>query len=294
MTTSAPDSTGYVQDHLDRGTDRIGLQIYPEPEGVAGAPVIVVHPAMGVPARYYRSFAAALRDAGLAVVVADLRGTGSSTPRASRASRYRYAELVDDVGAVLDALKPRLDGRTRVLLGHSLGGQAALLHTALAGGEGVDGLAMIAVGLPYWRVYPGVTGFGVLPMTQTIALTTAVLGVWPGWGFGGRQARGVIADWAFTARAGRFPLIDGVDPAPALRQLRTPLLAVSVEHDTYTPATTLDHLCQMLPGTTVSREYYTAAQAGHRMDHFTWARHAEPLARRIADFAAGLGARTSD
>ena len=138
----------YVQEFVQVDGARIGVQVYPEPAGVRGAPVVVIWPAMGVRARYYRPFAAALRDAGLAVIVADLRGTGESTPRPSRACRYGYAELAADVGAVLDALKPRLDGRRTVLLGHSLGGQAAVLHLALHGEPGVDGLALVAVGLP--------------------------------------------------------------------------------------------------------------------------------------------------
>ncbi|MFY1699040.1 MULTISPECIES: alpha/beta fold hydrolase [unclassified Solwaraspora] len=287
MTESGP-ALAYQQDHLDRGSDRLGLHLYPEPDGRPDAPAVVICPAMGVPARYYRPLAGALREAGLAVVVVDLRGTGSSTPPASRASRYRYADLVADVGAVLESLKSRLDGRTRVLLGHSLGGQAALLHTALTDGVTVDGVALVAVGLPYWRVYPGRTGYGVLPMTQTVALATELLGVWPGWGFGGRQARGVIRDWAYTARVGRLPHIDGVDPAPALRQMRTPVLAVSIEDDWHTPPQTLDHLCGFLDAAPVRREHVTAAETGRRMDHFTWVRSPVPLARRIAAFTDGL------
>lgn len=113
----------YAQEFVDIAGGRLGVQIYPEPTGPAGAPVVVIWPAMGVRARYYRPFATALRAAGLAVVVADLRGTGTSTPAPSRADRHGYTELADDVGTVLAALKPQLDGRTRLLLGHSLGGR---------------------------------------------------------------------------------------------------------------------------------------------------------------------------
>jgi predicted alpha/beta hydrolase len=199
--------------------------------------MVVVWPAMGVPARYYRPLAASLRRAGLAVVVADLRGTGASTPTPGRSSRYGYADLAADVGAVQEALKPRLDGRRRLVLGHSLGGQAALLHLALSSGEAdIDGVVLVAVGLPYWRWYPGRRRHGVLAMTQSIGAASAVLGVWPGWGFGGRQARGVMRDWAYTARTGRFPRLDGVDVEAALRQVRTPVLAISVDRDQFTPA----------------------------------------------------------
>jgi predicted alpha/beta hydrolase len=300
----------YTQEWVDRGTDRLGLHIYPDPgDQLTGhrpsrepSPLVVVWPAMGVPARYYRPFAADLLAAGLAVVVADLRGTGSSTPRPSRASQYGYAELAADVGAVLDALKHHADVGPRVhhppsaarrpvlLLGHSLGGQMCALHLALSAGDpGVDALVLVAVGLPYWRDYPaGVRT--ILPATQAINAVSAVFGVWPGWGFGGRQARGVIRDWAYTARTGRYPDLDGTDAEAALATVRTPVLAVSVEHDRYAPPSTLDRICDKLRAAPIEREFYTAAQAGGELDHFRWVRAAGPLAGRIATFAAGLAA----
>ncbi|MGW3784282.1 alpha/beta hydrolase family protein [Micromonospora chokoriensis] len=281
----------YAQEFVDVDGGRLGVQVYPEPTGTTDAPVVLIWPAMGVRARYYRPFAAELRAAGLAVVVADLRGTGTSTPAPSRADRYGYSELAGDVDAVLAALKPRLDGRRRLLVGHSLGGQAALLHLALHGGDEVDGLALIAVGIPYWRSYPGPRGLGVLPYTQGIAATAALLGVWPGWGFGGRQARGVIRDWAHTARTGRFPRLDGTDTEAAVRAVRTPVLAVSVDDDQFTPHETMDYLCAKLTGAPVTRERYAVEQAGAPLDHFTWVRSSASLARRIAEFVGDLPPR---
>ncbi|HYN95278.1 MAG TPA: alpha/beta fold hydrolase [Pilimelia sp.] len=270
---------------VPRGEDRLAVRCYADPADAPDAPVAVVWPAMGVPAGYYGPFAAALRERGMGVAVVDLRGTGDSTPRPGRASRYGYRELAGDVGVVLDVLKPRLGDRRRVLVGHSLGGQACLLHLAHTGDTSVDGLALVAVGVPYWRLYGRPRRYGVLPVTQAIGAAAGVLGVWPGWGFGGRQARGVMRDWARTARTGRLPGWDGVDPAVALRRLTTPVLAVSVDDDTFTPAPTVDHLCAMLPPGLVRREHYTAAAAGARLDHFRWARAAGPLAARIARFA---------
>lgn len=279
----------YVQEFVQVDGARLGLQVYPEPPGRPDAPVVLIAPAMGVRARYYRPFAAALRHAGLAVAVADLRGTGESTPRPSRSCRYGYAELAADIGAVRAALKDRWDGRRTLLLGHSLGGQAAVLHLALHGEQEVDGLALVAVGIPYWRDFAGLRRYGVLPYTQGIAATARLLGVWPGWGFGGRQVRGVIRDWAHTARTGRFPELDGVDTEAAVGRIRTPVLAISVEGDQYTPHPTLDRLCVKLTAADVARERYHAP--GTTLDHFTWVRAAAPLAARIADFTAGLPPR---
>ncbi|GAA1744474.1 alpha/beta fold hydrolase [Luedemannella helvata] len=275
----------YVQEYLDRGTDRLGLHHYAAPDADT---VALLWPAMGTPAGYYRPFAASLVAAGVEVVVADLRGTGSSTPRPSRASRYGMAELVDDVGAVRDWLAPSLAGRRLVMVGHSLGGQAALLHVAAAGAGSVAGIALIAVGLPYWRTYPGPGRYAVLGYTQAIAGLTSALRVWPGWTFGGVQARGVIEDWAYTARRGRYRPMGDFDAETALAGVTTPVLAVSVDNDRYTPATTVDHLCRKLVAAPVSRRHLDAAQATGRLDHFRWARSTSPLAGWVGDFARAI------
>jgi predicted alpha/beta hydrolase len=275
-----------VQRFVDRGADRIGVQVYAPPSD--DAPHVLLWPAMGVPARYYRPFAGSLLACGLGVAVADLRGTGASTPAPNRRSAYGYTQLAADVGTALDALTPR----PRLLIGHSLGGQACVLHLALHGDTAVDGLVLVGVGLPYWRLYSR-RGLGVLPSSQAMAATAAVLGVWPGWGFGGRQARGVMRDWAYTARTGRFPALNGtaggiVDTEAALRAITTPVLAVNVEGDGYTPPSVLDHLCAKLASAPVRRESYTVAEAGGPLDHFRWAKAGDPLARRVAAFAAQL------
>src|SRR5262245_27764875 len=114
--TALPPADQAAVHWLERDGQRLALHVYPEPDRGADAPLVLVLPAMGVPARFYRQLAETLCAAGLGVVVADLRGTGASTPAPSRASRYGMAELVGDVGAVLDELRP---GARRVLLvGH--------------------------------------------------------------------------------------------------------------------------------------------------------------------------------
>jgi len=261
-------------EYLDRGTDRLALHHYPSPG--PDAPHAVLWPAMGVQAHYYRRFAVDLHAQGVAVTVVDLRGTGASTPPPSRASRYGYAELVDDVGAVQRAL----GDRPTVLIGHSLGGQAALLYAATSADPTVTHVVLVAVGLPYWRLYRGARR-GLRLFAPFTRATSAVLGRWPGWGFGGIQARRVISDWAYTAQHGRYR-----DPAAeaALGSLKLPVLAVSVEDDQFTPAPTVDHLVGKLTTATVEREHFTVEQAGARLDHFLWVRSAGPLAARIAGF----------
>lgn len=263
---------------VDRGTDRLSVWVEENPSAET---VVVLFPAMGTPGGYYRRFASVLVEGGMTVAIADPRGTGESLPRPSRTSRYGYGELADDVGAVLSALAPFSAGKRVVLLGHSLGGQACLMHLARSQ-DGVDGLVLVAVGLPYWRAYER-RGLGVYGFTQGINAVSKLLGVWPGWGFGGRQARGVIRDWAYTGRHGCFPARLGVEER--LGGVTMPVLAISVEGDRYTPPGTTDFLVSRLESAKVRREHLTRTEAGVDIDHFKWVRAAGPIARMIREWA---------
>ena len=268
---------------IDRGPDHLSVTVHPA--ATADAPFFVIFPAMGVPARYYGPLVEQLTADGFGVAVADLRGTGASMPRPTRASRYGMSELTDDVDAVLAALAEHRSGRRTFLLGHSLGGHACVLHLARKTGRdsgadpGVDGLILIACGLPHWRLF-GAKSLGVLGFAETLRAVTAVTGYWPGWGFGGRQARGVIQDWAHTARRGEFATRLGL--ADRLSGIRLPVLAVSVDTDQYTPPPTTELLVGKLTGAQVTRLHVTTAEAGAALDHFRWVRSSAAVVERIS------------
>lgn len=277
----------YVQEFVELpGGYRTGLHVYPDPG--PGAPVVVLWPALGAPARFYRPLAQALHEAGIAVIVTELRGTGSSTPKPSRADRYGYPELAGDVGTVLDALKPRLDGRRYYLAGHSLGAQVCALHLAQSERTDVAGFILVAVGLPWHRLYPRSIRYGVLAFSQGIVAVTALSRVWPGWGFGGRAARRVMLDWGHTARTGRFPRVAG--SPPDLSRIRLPVLAISLEHDPLTPHQTLDHVCAMLSGAAIRRVrldiggHHPRSALSPANTHFAWVRSPSQVVQEVVEF----------
>jgi len=74
----------------------------------------------------------------------------------------------------------------------------------------------------------------------------------------------------------------------ALARLATPVLAVSVDDDQFTPFPTVDHLCAKLTAAPVERVHFSADEAGAPLDHFLWVRASAPLATRIADFVSRL------
>lgn len=75
---------------------------------------------------------------GLPVVVFDVRSHGRSDPAPAVTVRH----FRDDLMAVLDWLQAHRPGRRPVVVGHSLGGSAAIL--ARAKGARIEGLAMVA------------------------------------------------------------------------------------------------------------------------------------------------------
>lgn len=202
--------------------------------------VIGVVPALGLRADYYQPLAEALASESVAVVTADLPGHGQSPIRAGRAHDWGYRELVEHLGALRQTVQARASGARFVWLGHSIGGQVALMEGGHDGSA--DAVVVVASGPPYFRLWPGLGALRVLSLTQFGALTAAALGHFPGetLGFGGREARTLIAEWATAARTGRYVFV-GFDGDGAIARLDRPVLAIRVEGDTLAPENAMAH-----------------------------------------------------
>ncbi|MEV8312849.1 alpha/beta fold hydrolase [Streptomyces sp. NPDC059900] len=260
------------------------------------APAVLILPAMGTPARYYRAFARQLHAEGLTALTVDMRGQGESTPRVTDpdAADHGYRTIVEqDLVAVIEAIRGELGPEPALyLLGHSMGGQLGLIHAALGIGPGVDGVALVASGSVWFRAYGPLRGPLLLIGELLTAATSTLLGRWPGTrlGFGGNQPKGVMRDWARQGRTGRYSSPGSPhDYEAALRTLDLPVLAVLVEGDTWAPAAALDHLVGKVPGARVTRRQYSAKEAGARLDHFVWTRAGSALAKGVAAWAVAGG-----
>jgi predicted alpha/beta hydrolase len=255
------------------------------------APVALVVPAMGARARFYAPFARGLHRGGLHVAITDLRGQGESIPVARRGVAYGYREMVDDdLPAVVRAVSAAFPGSPVVPVGHSLGGQLALLSSA-TGLPGVHAVVLTAAGSVWWRGFGSVHGLRNLVGSQLFAALATVLGYWPGerLGFGGTQTTAVMRDWARQGRTGRYTLRGSdTDYEAALARLKLPVLAVGVDNDTLAPPSATDHLLQKITAAPVSRWHYTEALAGgRRLDHFRWVRHSDGMSAYITDWISG-------
>ena len=241
-------------------------------------------PALGVPARKYDAFAVALAARGFAVAVPEWRGIGSSTLRASRACDWGYAELLgEDLPATLEALDPALPW---CFGGHSLGGQFAAMAAALSPAR-CAGLVLAATGVPDRRTFRGLKRLGIGAFARVLPPLTRLVGHYPGerLGFAGREAGGLMRDWAATVLGGRY-LAYGQDEAldQKLARLRQPALALHFSHDWFVPEASLQGLLDKLGDGPRRCERFDDTRLGARADHFRWLRAPGPVAGAVADW----------
>lgn len=254
------------------------------PAGEATGHLLYWLPAMGVPARHYLPLARALTDRGIGVALHEWRGIGSSALRASRGNDWGYRELLrHDLPAGLETAREQFPQARLVLGGHSLGGQLAMLFAALHP-QRVEALALVASGAPYWRCFrpwgvPLWLGYG---LARLLAL---LLGHYPGrrLGFGGNEARGVIADWSRSGRTGRYAA-RGLDEdlERRLAALRRPVLGIRLADDAFGPAASLRYLLDKAPAAPSETRVLDADSLDARADHFAWMKSPQAVAGRIA------------
>jgi predicted alpha/beta hydrolase len=193
----------------------------------------VIAPAMAVPRRLYRSFAAYLATRGVATIVPDYRGIGDSVVdrgRDVRVDQWAYF----DVPAALAELHRRWPDAARVWIGHSVGGQLL----GLADAPPVDRALLLASQSGYWKLWSGagrvaMAAFGVIAAPALVALTGRLpmrlvggLDVPAG---AARQWAAWIRDPQYIAGAARQRETSGFD------RFAGPLRAYAITDDAYAP-----------------------------------------------------------
>lgn len=242
-------------------------------------------PGMGLSARLYIGFAEALAEHGIEVYVHEWRGNGSSNRRAGRTSNWGYRELLADIAAARETVC-RSAGTDCLLGGHSLGSQIACLSAAM-NADRCRGLALIAGGSPFWRVFPWpMKGVMISTMFAFPALGS-LFGYYPGKrvGFAGNEARDVMADWARSARSGVYrPRGVETDLEAELSKLALPVLAVDMGDDWFVPPASLRWLTGKMPGCELTERRVSSREIGRKADHYAWMKRPEFTARQVADW----------
>jgi predicted alpha/beta hydrolase len=236
-------------------------------------------PALGVAARHYLPLAQALAARGVNVALHEWRGHGSSSWRAGRDCDWGMAALLGQdlpasVQALIDAGLP-----PAILGGHSLGGQLACCFAPAL--PGLTDLWLVAAGSPHWRSFP-LRQQLYLPLVYLGApLIARLCGHLPGrrLGFGGREARGLIADWARVGRSGQYRVPPTVQAAMATLDCRCHGLTMA--DDWMAPASSLRALQAKLAASHSTHQVLAATESGTAADHFAWMRQPAAVAEAL-------------
>ena len=246
------------------------------------SPLIIFHPAMGVGWSYYRPLIERLRSHGAIVISQDLRGYGA--PDGSADSGFR--EIVEiDIPDLVTGSRSRWPGHPIWLMGHSLGGQLSAVsaaHNSLS----IAGLVLVAAGSAHARGFPWWLGLRNRLAAWCFAGVAIVLGYWPGdrVGFGGRQPRRLLLDWAYLVRTGRYRSGEGDRLYDAdLRRSRPRILMVGIVGDSLAPASAIRELRMTMPQARVTT-LVRPTPANGKNPHFAWVRGDEGLAQEVFDW----------
>lgn len=165
--------------------------------GAGDGPVVVIHAATAVGARYYARFAAWLSGRGCTVLTFDYRGIGQSRhgPLCGLQAGWTHWGALD-AGAVQAYARSRWPGRPLMAVGHSIGGFALGLAPA-----SVHLTRIVTVGaqFAYWRDYAQGQRLPMyLKWHLIMPLLTRIFGYFPGARLGWLEdvPRGVALDWA--------------------------------------------------------------------------------------------------
>jgi predicted alpha/beta hydrolase len=238
---------------------------------------LILLPALGTGASYYRPISEALACRGFNVLSPELPGTGDSRPRASRSVDFGYRDLVERyLPGVLSAARQRAAGGVVVIAGHSLGAQVAAL-ALLHGRAAPEAIVTLAGGIIHHRNWDLRGAVAVLGAATLVWASTWLFGYLPGRGpgFGTPAPRTLMREWSRTIRSGRFPSISGERRESG----QTPVLSICYAGDFLAPRRSAAALAERLAGELVSLPVDWPGSP-----HAAWARYPDATVRCIDDW----------
>ena len=195
---------------------------------ISTAPVLIIYPAFGVVATYYRYFAQQLSEKGTTVVTVDLHGHGLSSVRPNGQNNYGFLEMLEDLKAVSDYLRQANPQSKIYILGHSLGGQTASLAIAKYPNT-FAGLATIGSPNVYFKGWSGLHYYRRKMMVGLLPIFGRIISFLPMVKIGGYYTTPKqVKEWGYTGTTGKFKVIgDNLDYEKGITAVTNRVLAIA-------------------------------------------------------------------
>jgi predicted alpha/beta hydrolase len=232
--------------------------------GTAPSGVAIISAAMAVPRRFYKDYAYHLSRKGYLAITYDYRGIGGSLPGKLRGFKGRmrdWAEL--DMAGVIEWVSAHYPGSDLVLIGHSIGGQAAGL---ISNSDKVSAMVTVAAQSGYWGLQPGSEKYRAWFFVHVVfPLTSHIFGYLPWSRFvsGEDLPKGAALEWARWARSPDY--LFGDRTLHSLRNVKSftaPILAYSFEDDVWGSKRSVDDVMRRYEAASVERRHKTPEDVG--------------------------------
>ncbi|WP_394176690.1 alpha/beta hydrolase family protein [Thalassotalea litorea] len=270
------DSSGY----------QVPVEVFSPPQNTDA--VLLMLPAMGMAARYYRPFAQKLAEQNVAVYLLEQRGHGHSTLRPGRQCNYGFKEYLSDIGIVTTWLANSHTSDKLNLMGHSLGGHLASCFTAMNPGK-VDRIILSGCASPYHKAFDRKTGLLLQGLYHSIPVMNKLLGYYHGdfTGFAGKESQQLMLDWRHLVKTNLYRA-KGIeqDFEQALQAFTGDILSLQFSEDIYAPPTPSQLVLDKYPAAKIEKITLTTDDLGFSADHFRWARKPEVSAKVVKNWLA--------
>jgi predicted alpha/beta hydrolase len=232
--------------------------------------VAIISAAMAVPRRFYKIYARHLALQGHLAVTYDYRGIGDSRPAVLKGFRARmrdWAEL--DMAGVIEWVTNQYQPSKIVLIGHSIGGQAAGL---LDNSEKVTAMVTVSAQSGYWGLQPGKEKyrgwfFGYIAFPFLSRLYGYL--PWSRFASGEDMPKDVALEWASWSRSPDYLFGDKtLDSLRNFPRFTAPILAYSFEDDVWGSRRSVDNMMARYTAVEMDRRHRTTeAVGGNKIGH---------------------------
>ena len=226
--------------------------------------VAIINAAMAVPRRFYKIYARHLAEQGHRVFTYDYRGIGDSRPADLKGfpARMRdWAEL--DMAGMIDWAAKQYQPSEIVLIGHSIGGQAAGL---LDNSDKVTSMVTVSAQSGYWGLQPGKEKYRALLYDYFVFPVLSRLYGYLPWSLfasGEDMPKDAALEWAGWSRSPDYIFGDKtLDSLRNFPRFTAPILAYSFEDDVWGSRRSVDNMMARYTATTVERRHRTPEDVG--------------------------------
>ena len=247
--------------------------------------IIICLPAMGVTASYYKNLAKIFCSKGFHVITADQRGNGKSSMRASKKINFGYNEIISiDIPELITKIKEQYPEKEIYILGHSLGGQLAVL--AMSINENLaNGIILIASCSGFYKGWNFPSNIKNYSASRLIYLISKVIGYFPGHklGFAGREGKSIIFDWAQQIKTGNYVLCNSqLDYETMIEKISVPIFAISFENDSLAPRRSVENFYKKMKNCSVEHKHCNSENVNIKnVGHFNWVKKPEAIVEMI-------------